>query len=174
MPSVDFYTKQQTDALLPSSDELVPSTSGASTGDVLTVGSSGAEWSTPTGAQDYQITNLPLSNYIHKDSSTQFTVDVNLKIGLQVNYRTGFIEIIKGTYTVTTGTATFFGGFATHDGTTYVPVGITIQIVTGGIKITTTYWGGSYENRTPVTTLADWLATNGGSNGPTFLIMIKS
>ena len=55
MTTINVYSKEQTDVLLgnkanttdlPTSSELVPDTTGASVGDVLTVGSSGTEWST--------------------------------------------------------------------------------------------------------------------------------
>ena len=58
MTTVPFYDKDQVDSLLggkadttdlPSSNELVPDTTGASQGDVLTVGASGAEWAAPSG-----------------------------------------------------------------------------------------------------------------------------
>lgn len=59
MASLKIYSKEQTDALLqnkanasdlPASEQLVPTTSGASQGDVLTVGASGTEWSTPSAS----------------------------------------------------------------------------------------------------------------------------
>ena len=61
MPTVDFYSKGQTDTLLsakanttdiPTSAQLVPSTSGASQGDVLSFNGSSTEWSTPSGGGD--------------------------------------------------------------------------------------------------------------------------
>ena len=71
MTTVDFYSKGQTDTLLsakanttdlPTSDQLVPATTSASVGDVLTIGNSGAEWSTPSGGDGWEeidLTNLP-------------------------------------------------------------------------------------------------------------------
>lgn len=58
MTTVDFYSKGQTDALLsnkadttalPTSSQLVPSTSGASSGDVLTFDGSSVGWSAGGG-----------------------------------------------------------------------------------------------------------------------------
>lgn len=58
MATLKIYSKDQTDALLankadtsalPAASQLVPSTSGAASGDVLTVGASGPEWATPGG-----------------------------------------------------------------------------------------------------------------------------
>ena len=42
MTSMNLYSKEQI-------DDKIPPTTGASVGDVLTVGSSGTEWSTPSG-----------------------------------------------------------------------------------------------------------------------------
>ena len=49
MPSVNIYSKEQIDNLMPSSDELVPDTSGASNGDVLTYDGTDIGWMTPSG-----------------------------------------------------------------------------------------------------------------------------
>lgn len=49
MANVKFYSKEQVDALLPGAGELVPSTSGASAGDVLTYDGSDVGWDAPSG-----------------------------------------------------------------------------------------------------------------------------
>lgn len=63
MPTVDFYSKGQTDTLLsakanstdlPSSAQLVPSTSGATSGDVLTFNGSSTEWAAAGGGSGIQ------------------------------------------------------------------------------------------------------------------------
>lgn len=65
MPSVKIYSKEQTDTLLgnkadtsalPSSSQLVPSTSGATSGDVLTFDGTNVGWSAASGgSSDYAI-----------------------------------------------------------------------------------------------------------------------
>ena len=52
MASIKIYSKEQTDALLPTSEQLVPS--GGSTGQVLTKSASGTEWSTPASVPTVQ------------------------------------------------------------------------------------------------------------------------
>lgn len=49
MAALNVYSKEQVDALLPDSSELVPSTSGASSGDVLTFDGSSVGWAAGGG-----------------------------------------------------------------------------------------------------------------------------
>lgn len=69
MASLKIYSKEQTDALLqdkadmsdlPTSEQLVPSTSGASQGDVLTVSANGTVWASPTSATAFEV--IPITN----------------------------------------------------------------------------------------------------------------
>ena len=72
MPTVDFYSKGQTDTLLaskadssalPTSAQLVPPTSGASSGDVLTFDGSNVGWSAGGGGGKTVIATYNLNNY---------------------------------------------------------------------------------------------------------------
>ena len=87
MPTVDFYSKGQTDSLLsakadssdlPSSSQLVPSTSGASSGDVLTFNGSSTEWAAPGGSGgdwiEIDVSNMP----------TNFTNGEIIRLGLMI------------------------------------------------------------------------------------------
>ena len=65
MATVNFYSKEQTDALLPDADDLIPDFSGASIGDVLTINNYGSPaWEAIGGSggegwEDIDPLNLP-------------------------------------------------------------------------------------------------------------------
>lgn len=78
MASIKIYSKEQTDALLPTSEQLVPS--GGSTGQVLTKSASGTEWTTPSaGINVVQSTGSSTS-----DVMSQKAVTDNLPLSSQL------------------------------------------------------------------------------------------
>lgn len=69
MASIKIYSKEQTDALLPTSAQLVPS--GGSTGQVLTKSASGTEWTTPSaGINVVQSTGSSTSDVMSQNAVT--------------------------------------------------------------------------------------------------------
>lgn len=65
MATVEFYSKAQVDAKIPSAAQLVPTTSGATSGDVLTFDGSSVGWVAAGGGgggdvwEELDLTNLP-------------------------------------------------------------------------------------------------------------------
>lgn len=53
MTNLNIYSKEQIDAILPTSSQLVPSTSGASLGDVLTYDGSDISWAPSSGGSTF-------------------------------------------------------------------------------------------------------------------------
>lgn len=49
MVNLNIYSKEQVDAMIPSSDRLVPSTTGATSGQVVTFDGVSVAWATPSG-----------------------------------------------------------------------------------------------------------------------------
>lgn len=82
MPTVDIYSKQQVDALIPSANQLVPSTSGASSGDVLTFDGSNVGWAAGGGGGGATVTSYDLS--INDDRTNFFNALKNIKVGDEV------------------------------------------------------------------------------------------
>ena len=72
MTSINVYSKEQIDT-------KVPPTTGASVGDVLTVGSSGVEWATPSGGSEWEEldkTNLPTDFKAYDEIAAIISFDV--------------------------------------------------------------------------------------------------
>ena len=64
MATVEFYSKAQVDAKIPSAAQLVPTTSGATSGDVLTFDGSSVGWAAgggggSSGWEEIDLSNLP-------------------------------------------------------------------------------------------------------------------
>ena len=69
MTSMNLYSKEQI-------DDKIPPTTGASVGDVLTVGSSGTEWSTPSTPTEktWVVKNTNLDQIFVRDSGIQVSL----------------------------------------------------------------------------------------------------
>ena len=138
MPTVDFYSKGQTDSLLsakanatdlPSSAQLVPSTSGASSGDVLTFDGSNIGWAAGGSggsgitAHTYASFNALLNDFV-QNKYNEHTFGSNKSYDVS-----GFI-ISKNTIL----------GIARSIDLTYKP---STQVYTGGISFERLYAGGT-------------------------------
>lgn len=154
MATVNFYSKEQI-------DEKIPDTTGASQGDVLTIGASGTEWATPA-TNDWVMTTNKLSSYIHWNSNhTKLTIDKDLKIAMnQVGstYCFGSIEILAGEY-YASSSIEFYGCVYTHtSGNAPIPIGLIIMY-SSGLCIKTTYSTSRLEDQTPMSNFDDWTTT---------------
>lgn len=61
----------------------IPETTGATAGDVLTLGSDGPEWATPTGGNDYSTDERAVGTWL--DGSTIYEKTYELNIALTIN-----------------------------------------------------------------------------------------
>ena len=72
----------------------IPATTGASAGDVLTLGSDGPEWAAPSGGMSYSTTEQEAGTWI--DGSTLYQITIDMGEDLSINANSWGISTISG------------------------------------------------------------------------------